>query len=163
MLSNQPAIDPDGGAMVDRLEAQRVRPRLRDRQRRPVPTDRAVEITPPRGPRHRPCVGHVRDRDQLAGEALMPPTAREPEVAGVALRVAGVAAAIVAGGGGDDAGKTGIGTRTDARNPPETTTAGAPQSRRKHRQKLRQGHGTIPDRPAPGTGALLAIADQKPE
>jgi hypothetical protein len=28
---------------------------------------------------------------------------------------------------------------------------------------VRRGHGTQPDEPAPGTGALLAIADQKPE
>src|SRR4051794_21120453 len=81
----------------------------------------------------------------------------------VALIVAGVAAAIVASGGGDDGGKTGIGTRPDARNPPETTRAQAPQTARKHRQKVRKGHGVTPDRPAPGTGALLAIADQKPE
>src|SRR3954466_12206120 len=81
----------------------------------------------------------------------------------VALIVAGVAVAIVAGGGGDDGGKTGIGTRTEARNPPETTTASAPRTARKRRQKVKHGHGTQPDRPAPGTGALLAIADQKPE
>ena len=30
------------------------------------------------------------------------------------------------------------------------------------REKVTRGHGAIPDRPAPGTGPLLAIADQKP-
>src|SRR3954449_12200317 len=82
----------------------------------------------------------------------------------LALIVAGVAAAIVAGGGGNDGGKTGIGTGTEARNPPATTTATtAKPAPRKGRQKVRRGHGTTPDRPAPGTGPLLAIADQKPE
>src|SRR5207244_9808334 len=33
---------------------------------------------------------------------------------------------------------------------------------RKGREGVRRGHGTQPDRPAPGTGPLLGIADQNP-
>jgi len=44
-----------------------------------------------------------------------------------------------------------------------TTTAAGKAAPRRHRQGLVRGHGTEPDRPAPGTGPLLAIADQKPE
>jgi hypothetical protein len=49
------------------------------------------------------------------------------------------------------------------------TTATQPKSKpgeaepRRNRQGVRRGHGTQPDRPAPGTGALLGIADQKPQ
>src|SRR5206468_5543403 len=34
-------------------------------------------------------------------------------------------------------------------------------ARKRHRQGVIEGHGTQPDEPAPGTGPLLAIADQK--
>lgn len=45
--------------------------------------------------------------------------------------------------------------------PPAAAKSHAKQKRR-HRQAVRKGHGTRPDEPAPGTGPLLGIADQKP-
>jgi hypothetical protein len=55
-------------------------------------------------------------------------------------------------------------------SPPATAPAtGKPTTKpgnagpRKGRQAVRRGHGTQPDRPAPGTGPLLGIADQKPQ
>jgi hypothetical protein len=66
---------------------------------------------------------------------------------------------------GDDR-KTGPGS---ASGPAATTPDSKPKAPagkaapRPGRQKVRRGTGTQPDAPAPGTGALLAIADQKPE
>jgi hypothetical protein len=69
---------------------------------------------------------------------------------------------LVAGGGGSGKNE-GTGTTP-------STTATAPKASkpaktapRRGRQAVRRGHGTQPDRPAPGTGPLLAIADQKPQ
>src|SRR5689334_16438114 len=74
--------------------------------------------------------------------------------------VAGVVWAIATRGGDEKSGgKTAIGTTTQPRKEPRK-----PKSQAKpKRQGVKKGHGTQPDRPAKGTGALLAIADQKPE
>jgi hypothetical protein len=58
----------------------------------------------------------------------------------------------------DGAASTPTSTVPTASTPKTTTTR-----RRPGRQRVRRGHGSRPDRPAPGTGPLLAIADQKPE
>jgi hypothetical protein len=83
----------------------------------------------------------------------------------VAVIAALVVAAVLAfGKSGDD--------NESAKSPSATTpatTATQPKSKpgeaapRRNRQGVRRGHGTQPDRPAPGTGALLGIADQKPQ
>jgi hypothetical protein len=55
---------------------------------------------------------------------------------------------------------------TPARPAGKSPAAKAPAAKarpRRHRQGVRRGKGRIPDTPAPGTGALLAIADQKPQ
>jgi hypothetical protein len=76
--------------------------------------------------------------------------------------VAGAVAALVAvlAGGGSDEPQSQATTPTA----PKTTTTTAPRPKQvRHRQRVKRGHGTQPDRPAPGTGPLLAIADQKAE
>jgi hypothetical protein len=84
-------------------------------------------------------------------------------IVAAALVAAAVVIAVLALANGGDNG-----------TPTTTTTATAPTAKkpatkpgtaapRKGRQKVRRGHGTQPDRPAPGTGPLLAIADQKPQ
>jgi hypothetical protein len=78
----------------------------------------------------------------------------------VAALIALVVVLVANGGGG--------GERNGGQPAPPATQkrSGAPradQPKRRHRQAVRQGHGTRPDEPAPGTGPLLAIADQKPE
>ena len=68
------------------------------------------------------------------------------------------------GGGDDDGGDTNGGTQTpttDTRATPKTQPGKA--APRPGREEVKRGHGTTPDEPAPGTGPLLAIADQKPE
>ncbi|HEX4734178.1 MAG TPA: glycosyl hydrolase [Thermoleophilaceae bacterium] len=81
------------------------------------------------------------------------------------------AAAVVAGvlivNGGNDKGSqttptTGTTTPTTGTRTTAKTAPGKAGSR-KGRQGVRRGHGATPDRPAPGTGPLLAIADQKPQ
>jgi hypothetical protein len=52
-------------------------------------------------------------------------------------------------------------TTAPAKKPAPTTPA--KRAPRRNREAVRGGHGTTPDRPAPGTGALLGIADQKPQ
>jgi hypothetical protein len=82
-------------------------------------------------------------------------------VAAIAAGVIAVAigAAVLAGGGGS--GKT---SPTTQATTPQTAPATQPERHPKHqREGLKRGHGTQPDRPAPGTGPLLAIADQKPQ
>jgi polysaccharide biosynthesis protein PslG len=85
-------------------------------------------------------------------------------LAAVALVVGGV---IAFGGGSDDdeGGETGTSTPSTTRPPstPKTKTKPGEAAPRPGREKVKQGHGTAPDRPAPGTGPLLAIADQKAE
>jgi hypothetical protein len=81
----------------------------------------------------------------------------------VAVIAALVVAAVLAfGKSGDD--------KESAKSPTSTTpTSTQPKAKpgkaapRRNRQRVRRGHGTQPDRPAPGTGALLGIADQKPQ
>src|SRR5436190_21952225 len=77
-----------------------------------------------------------------------------------ALAVAGVVVALVARGG------SGSKQSPTAATPTQSTTmakAHPPKAKPKqsHREGVRRGHGTTPDEPAPGTGALLAIADNK--
>jgi hypothetical protein len=81
---------------------------------------------------------------------------------------AGVAAVVIAAvlvltlGGGD-------GNKQSAKTPSETTNGATTPKKsgrirpRGKRQGVRKGKGTRPDQPAPGTAALLGIADQKPE
>ena len=78
--------------------------------------------------------------------------------------VAAAVVAVIALGGGSDKNGSGSDRQTGPTTQPQgssTTTAKAAKPRGK-RQGVRRGHGSQPDRPAPGTGALLAIADQKP-
>lgn len=86
-------------------------------------------------------------------------------LAALAVIVIAVVAAVVAigGKGGQDepSGANGTSPTTSS-----STTAKTPPGKaapRKGRQGVRRGRGSTPDRPAPGTGALLAIADQKPQ
>lgn len=77
------------------------------------------------------------------------------------LVAAGVVAAVLASGGSS-------GKKAAAPPPATTTTERAPahaksHKPKRHRQGIRRGHGAQPDEPAPGTGPLLAIADQKPQ
>jgi hypothetical protein len=75
-----------------------------------------------------------------------------------------VAAVLVSGNGGDNGGSAGP-TGTTTTGGTTTTTAKSPghAEPRRGREAVRRGRGTQPDRPAPGTGALLGIADQKPD
>src|SRR3954451_12774894 len=83
-----------------------------------------------------------------------------------------VAAAIIVGvlalarGGKDDQKTAPTATAPAAKKPAAKTPSAKKRRtarRRRHRQGVIRGHGTQPDRPAPGTGALLAVADQKPQ
>src|SRR3954463_2131412 len=83
-----------------------------------------------------------------------------------------VAAAIVVGvlalarGGKDDQKPAPTATAPAAKKPAAKTPSATKRRtarRRRHRQGVIRGHGTQPDRPAPGTGALLGVADQKPQ
>jgi hypothetical protein len=78
-----------------------------------------------------------------------------------ALAAAGVvlAAVLVLAGGGEKGQDTGT---TTERTGPTTSEPGKAAPHR-NRQGVQRGHGTQPDRPAPGTGPLLGIADQKPQ
>ena len=81
---------------------------------------------------------------------------RKIAVAAAALVVAAVAIALVTSGGGHGTPHS-----------PGTTPAPQPSLRkpirpRGPREAIKRGHGRSPDEPAPGTGALLGIADQKP-
>jgi hypothetical protein len=80
-------------------------------------------------------------------------------VAVAALIVVGI---IVLGGGsgGNDEGST-SGTATAPQSSGTTTSRTKRKHKRSNRETVRQGKGNQPDRPAPGTGALLGIADQK--
>lgn len=81
----------------------------------------------------------------------------------VALVVGGVLA--FAGGGDDEAEETGTTSTAPAAQAPERAPKTKPgeAAPRPGREKVKRGHGTTPDVPAPGTGPLLAIADQKAE
>jgi hypothetical protein len=71
--------------------------------------------------------------------------------------------AVIASTGGKSGGGT-SGTTTSAKPATPTAPARKPKKaapKKSHRERIVRGHGTVPDRPAPGTGALLAIADQK--
>lgn len=82
---------------------------------------------------------------------------------GAALAVAVVVVALA--GGGDNGGKTATTGTTSgpAATKPKPRTPAGRAAPRPGREGVRRGQGTQPDEPAPGTGALLAIADQKPE
>lgn len=73
-------------------------------------------------------------------------------VAAVALIVLGIVAIGGSGGGGP-------GTSSTAPNTPPGTA----RKSKRGRQGVRHGKDGRPDQPAPGTGALLGIADQKPQ
>lgn len=76
--------------------------------------------------------------------------------------LAGVVTAVIVVLAGGDSGPSPR-TQTTTATAPKTTTGQARRPKRaRNRQAVRRGHGTQPDRPAPGTGPLLAIADQKP-
>ena len=81
----------------------------------------------------------------------------------VGLLVAAVIAFALVGGDdddGNDSGGTSSPTTAKPKTPASKPGRAAP---RPGRQRVRRGKGSQPDRPAPGTGALLAIADQKPQ
>jgi hypothetical protein len=81
-----------------------------------------------------------------------------------ALVVAGaVVAAVIALGGGSDTDDDGTGTTGSTTQPAKRAAGPGKAAPRPNRQRVRRGHGTQPDRPAAGTGPLLAIADQKPQ
>jgi hypothetical protein len=92
--------------------------------------------------------------------------------AALAALVIGVVVAVVASSSGG--GSSGDSTSSQTATTPTTSTtakrttpartsrkAARKRHRHRHRQGVIQGHGTQPDEPAPGTGPLLAIADQK--
>jgi hypothetical protein len=103
------------------------------------------------------------------GRATLARVARFGKAGWIATGVVAVVVIVlviaVAGGSGGNGGAT-----TNATRPPPTQTTPKPKPDKKpkkaapkgHRQGVVRGHGTQPDEPAPGTGALLAIADQKP-
>jgi hypothetical protein len=74
-----------------------------------------------------------------------------------ALAAAAIAVVLVTGGGGS--GEGGSGTTTA--KPPAAPPGRAPA--RPGREPVRRGQDGTPDRPAPGTGPLLGISDQKAE
>ena len=82
--------------------------------------------------------------------------------AALAVVVVAVVVALAITGGGDKQSKIGqsttptTGTETSAKAQPGTAKS------RPGREAVRKGKGNQPDRPAPGTGPLLGIADQKP-
>jgi hypothetical protein len=78
------------------------------------------------------------------------------------VAVAAVLVAVLALGKGSDEQTTTTPTATTSTVKKPATRPGKARLR-KGRQKFRRGHGTQPDRPAPGTGPLLGIADQKPQ
>jgi hypothetical protein len=83
-----------------------------------------------------------------------------------ALVVAAAVAAVVAltGSGSSGGGSSGTGgTTTTTAKPRQPAKKPGKAAPRRNRQAVRRGHGTTPDTPAPGTGALLGIADQKPQ
>jgi len=87
----------------------------------------------------------------------------------IAAAVVVVVVALVRGNGSDGSGSDGSGSssqtiRQPAKRPPAPTAKKRSRKaapKRHQRQGVRHGHGTQPDEPAPGTGPLLAIADQK--
>jgi hypothetical protein len=78
------------------------------------------------------------------------------------LVAAVVVVAVLALANGGDKTTTGTPTATTSTTKKPATKPGRAAPRR-GRQAVRRGHGTQPDRPAPGTGPLLGIADQKPQ
>jgi hypothetical protein len=88
-------------------------------------------------------------------------------IAAALVVVAGVVAAVflIAGGKKDDKGAPTDQTPTVATPaaPKTPKTQPGKAAPRRGREAVRRGRGNQPDRPAPGTGPLLAIADQKPE
>jgi hypothetical protein len=78
-------------------------------------------------------------------------------IAAVVVAVA-IGAAVLAGGGSNNPSPTTHATTPQAA--PKTQPAPQPKH---HREGVVRGHGSQPDRPAPGSGPLLGIADQKPQ
>jgi hypothetical protein len=81
-------------------------------------------------------------------------------IAGIAAVAAVVVVVLVARGGDNEKATTPPATGPSTTGP---KTQPGKAARRPNRQPVRRGHGRQPDRPAPGTGPLLAIADQKPQ
>ena len=81
----------------------------------------------------------------------------------VGLLVAAVVAIAITGGDDDNGGASTTDTSGTAAKPKTPASKPGTAAPRPGRQRVRRGKGTQPDRPAPGTGALLAIADQKPQ
>ena len=93
------AVDPDRGALVDGLEVELVDAVGRDRELRPVPGDRALEVLDPGRAGHRLGIGVVGDGDRRADEV-----AGRPVV--VVAVVVGVQAADPVVAEGDPVGRT---------------------------------------------------------
>lgn len=72
-----------------------------------------------------------------------------------------VAAILIANGGSSEKGTS---TTPPTSSGTQISTATTPKKtpKRSGREGVSKGHGTQPDRPAPGTGPLLGIADEKP-
>jgi hypothetical protein len=84
-------------------------------------------------------------------------------LAALATAAIAVVAVIAVGGGGGSGGGSKTTTTTGAPKKP-TPTPTVPAGRaapRPGRQRVKRGSGKQPDVPAPGTGALLGVADQK--
>src|SRR5437868_1749590 len=93
---------------------------------------------------------------------------RRAVAAVVAAAVVAVILALGSGKGSDGSGGSSQTIQQPAKRPtaPAKKQSHKKQSHkagptRQRRQGVRRGHGTQPDEPAPGTGPLLAIADQK--
>jgi putative glycosyl hydrolase len=93
---------------------------------------------------------------------------RRAVAAVVAAAVVAVILALASGNGSDGSGGSSQTIQQPANRPtaPAKKQSHKKQShkagpKRHRRQGVRRGHGTQPDEPAPGTGPLLAIADQK--
>lgn len=83
------------------------------------------------------------------------------------VAIAVVAFVVASSGGKSGGGTTGTATSTTPtattpRTQPKKKSKSGKTAPKRHKQGVVRGHGTVPDRPAPGTGPLLAIADQKP-
>ena len=80
------------------------------------------------------------------------------------LAAAAIVVVAIVAIGGNDKSSTKTGQSTTATTGTETSAKAQPgkAKSRPGREAVRKGKGNQPDRPAPGTGPLLGIADQKP-
>jgi hypothetical protein len=84
-------------------------------------------------------------------------------IAAAVAAAAVVAAVLALGKGGSDSPPAPSASTPTAKKPAPKPRKPRKAAPRRHRQGVLRGHGRQPDRPAPGTSALLGIADQKPQ